>query len=360
MLYIRMGDDMNKSFVEIVNVITDKNNNKSYNIYIGNNLLDSIEEYITFPKNLLIITDTNIPFSYSEKIKVKANNCYIYRIKPGENSKTVNTYIEILTLMMEKSFSRSDLVIGLGGGVVGDLAGFVASTYKRGVDFINIPTSTLSMIDSSIGGKVAVNLDNVKNIVGSFYMPKKVIISLDTLSSLPRRQYYNGLIEALKAGLIYDKALFQMFKDNFDELESQTVLKEVILKSINVKKSVVEVDPYEKGLRKILNFGHTIGHAIESENFDKIFHGEAVLLGMMYFCSQEIKKDLELIKEKIDLINETALKNVNINSKNAYQLLCNDKKRKDDYIDVIYVEEVGKAIIKKVSLSELKLLIEGK
>lgn len=346
--------------MNIINVITDKNNNKNYNIYIDDNLLDSIENLIDFPNKTLIITDSNIPSEYYEKIVIKAKYSYVYKITPGENSKTFDSYLKIMNLLIDNTFSRKDLVIALGGGVVGDLAGFVASTYKRGVDFINIPTSTLSMIDSSIGGKVAINVNDIKNIVGSFYMPKKVIISLDTLNSLPRRQYYNGLIEALKAGLIYDESLYQMFINGFEKLEEREYLREIILKSVNIKKDVVEKDPYEKGLRKILNFGHTIGHVIESENFDKIYHGEAVLIGMMYFCSEEILKELKCFYNKLNIINNNVFNNIKLDIDNGIKLLANDKKASGEYVDVVYVEKVGSHVVRKVLLSNLEEKLKEK
>ena len=350
---------MENNNVRIINVTINEKLGTSYNIYLGNDLLENIESIIEFPENTLIITDTNIPTLYQEYIIKKAKKCYVYQINPGEDSKNLFVYKEIIEYLVSLSFSRNDLIIALGGGVVGDLAGFVASTYKRGIKFINIPTSTLSMIDSSIGGKVAVNVNDVKNSVGAFYMPNTVIISFDTLKSLPLRHYYNGLMESLKAGLIQDKELYKLFIDNLHDLENENILKEIIEKSIYVKKRVVEEDPYEQGLRKILNFGHTIGHVIESENFNKIFHGEAVLLGMMYFSSEEIKIDLDKVINKLNSINSGALKYYSFNKQKAFELVCNDKKRSSSGIDVICVNEVGKAFIKKMALDELKSLIEG-
>ena len=171
----------------------------------------------------------------------------------------------------------------VGGGLVGDLSGFVASIYNRGIKFINIPTTTLSMIDSSVGGKVAVNLNDTKNVIGSFYNPEVVIIDPNVLSTLPTRHYYNGLVEALKMGLCLDKDLYNLFKHDID-----SNLEDIIKMSILAKKNVVELDPKEENLRKVLNFGHTIGHAIESSNFNDFYHGEAVACGMLYFIFDKI------------------------------------------------------------------------
>ena len=333
----------------IINVETKNANlNKDYEIVIEDDLLKDIEKYIDFPSNTLIVTDTNIPESYINQITKKANNAFVYKIKPGENSKNIESYLEITNVLIQNKFNRSDLIIALGGGVVGDLTGFVAATFKRGIDFINIPTSTLSMIDSSIGGKVAVNVNDIKNIVGAFYMPKKVLISLNTLESLSARHYNNGLMEALKAGLIYDKELYDLFKDN------TLNIKDIIIKSLMVKKDVVEKDPLEKGLRKILNFGHTIGHAIESQNFDTIFHGEAIAYGMLYFLNSNFKEEVKDIIEKI--IGKV---NYKLDVDNAINLISNDKKATSNGVDVVVVEKIGEALIKNYSLDNLKELLEG-
>jgi len=334
----------------IIDVKTNNVNiNKDYEIVIEKNLLDNIEEYINFPNNTLIVTDTNIPQEYIEKIIKKANKSFVYKIIPGESSKTIVTYQAIMELLLENKFTRNDLIIALGGGVVGDLTGFVAATYKRGIDFINIPTSTLSMIDSSIGGKVAVNFNDIKNVVGAFYMPKKVLISLDTLNSLPIRHYNNGLMEALKAGLIYDKELYNLFKNNkIDEIEN------IIVRSLNVKKQVVETDPLEKGLRKILNFGHTIGHAIESENFDSIFHGEAIAYGMLYFLNSNLKVEVKSIIENI--IGKIDYK---LDIEGAMNLIANDKKCSARGVSIVRVDEIGKAKIINYTLEELRSVLDG-
>lgn len=333
----------------IINVETKKANlNNDYQIIIEDDLLSNIENYINFPANTLVVTDTNIPESYIEKIISKAKNSFVYKINPGENSKSINSYLEIMNVLIDNKFTRSDLIIALGGGVVGDLTGFVAATFKRGISFVNIPTSTLSMIDSSIGGKVAINVEKIKNIVGAFYMPKKVLISLNTLNSLPVRHFNNGLMEALKAGLIYDEKLYNLFKEN------SLNIKDIIVRSLMVKKDVVENDPLEKGLRKILNFGHTIGHAIESQNFDTVFHGEAIAYGMLYFLAPDYKDEVKMIIEKV--IGKI---NYKLDVANAMQLISNDKKATNNGIDVVVVEKIGKAEIKNYSLESLKELLEG-
>ncbi len=319
-----------------------------YDIVIGNNILENLTDYCKLPSKVLIITDDNIPLVYQNILSKNIKSCYTYSIAPGEKSKTLQVYENILHVMLEEEFSRKDMVIALGGGVVGDLAGFVAATYKRGCRFINIPTSTLSMVDSSIGGKVAVNLDNIKNIIGTFYQPELVLIDLDTLNSLPKRQYYNGLVEALKMGLIMDPALVKMFDDIANNLDK------IIYHSLMAKKQIVEADVREEGIRKILNFGHTIGHGIESVNLGEIFHGEAVAYGMVLMIENEKLKNEVLqilytmnIIPKYDKIEE------------VYKALMQDKKRNDNNISIIKVSEIGKWKMEEIAIEKLYLILKG-
>ncbi len=319
---------------------------QGYDIYFGHNLLEKIDEYI--PSNVLnnkvmIISDENIPSSYRKKILDKIKYGYEYIIHPGEVSKTLQTYEKILKSLLEKQFSRTDTIIALGGGVVGDLAGFVASSYKRGCKFINIPTSTLSMVDSSIGGKVAVNLEHVKNVVGAFYQPLCVLIDFETLKSLPKRQYYNGLVEAMKMGLIMDKTLLSLFDDIDNNLE------EIIYRSLDAKRKIVEEDEKETGLRKILNFGHTIGHGIESAYLGEIYHGEAVGFGMIPWI-----KDLELKNQVLNYLNKMNIKKPILNKTDQiYQAVLNDKKRQQNEITIIQLEAIEKYKMVNISINEL-------
>ena len=197
--------------------------------------------------------------------------------------------------MLQHGFSRKDCVVAVGGGVVGDLAGFAASAYMRGIDFYNMPTTLLSQIDSSIGGKTAINFEGVKNIVGAFYQPKKVLIDPDLLKTLPQRQIANGLAEAIKMALTSDPALFDIFENQ----DVETNLDEIIIRSLNIKKTVVEQDEKETGLRKILNFGHTVGHGIaSSENLSELYHGECVALGLIPMCGESIRgRVIEVLKK---------------------------------------------------------------
>lgn len=318
----------------------------SYKIIIGYNILKEISSYYSLDKKVLVISDDGVPSFYYEEILSTIKNGYKFIIKQGEASKNIDNYYLINKFLLENEFDRNDLIIAVGGGVVIDLSAFVASTYKRGIDVINVPTSTLAMIDSSVGGKNGINFNGVKNILGTFYQPKLVLIDLNTLKTLDKRNYNNGLVEALKAGLIMDKEILPLFKDYKNNIL------DIIIKSLKVKISVVEQDEKEKGLRKILNFGHTIGHAIEVQK--KILHGEAVAKGMLYVLNKKYQKE---IKEILNTLEIDVDYNVDID---AINLIKNDKKREDKYLDLIVVEEIGSAKIKKVTIEEIEnLLKEG-
>lgn len=324
-------------------------NENSYSIILGNNILTSIFNYCPLDnKKVLIISDDGVPSFYYEKILKQCKDGYKYIIKSGEESKNIDNYYLINKFLLNNEFTRNDLIIAVGGGVVGDLAAFVASTFKRGLDFINIPTTSLSMIDSSVGGKTAINFEGVKNVIGTFYQPKLVLIDFETLKTLDKRNFNNGLIEALKMGLIKDEEIISLFNDFSKNIEK------IIIKSIENKIEIIEKDEKEKNLRKILNFGHTIGHAIEINN--KLLHGEAIARGMLYLLNDEIKLKLIKILDQLEIPREYDLDYSQILS-----IIKNDKKMNGDYLDLVVVEKIGKAIIKKVTLKEIeKILKEGK
>ena len=249
----------------------------SYDILVERGILARAGEHLNLNRRVLVVTDSGVPAQYAQAV---AAQC-----KDGVVCKSLEGFGKLLQAMLDYGFSRKDCVVAVGGGVVGDLAGFAASAYMRGMDFYNLPTTLLSQIDSSIGGKTAINFGGVKNIVGAFYQPKKVLIDPDLLRTLPERQIANGLAEAVKVALTSDGELFRIFEHQ--DVESH--LDEIILRALNVKKNVVEQDEKESGLRKILNFGHTVGHAIESAALAKSpspiasrpSHGYCVLWGMV-------------------------------------------------------------------------------
>ena len=317
----------------------------SYSIILGNNLIKNIDKYYSLNSKVLVITDNNIPSLYSDLITNKCKKGYQYIIKEGEESKNINNYLEINKFLLDNNFSRQDLIIAVGGGVVGDLSAFIASTYKRGINFINVPTSTLAMIDSSVGGKTAINFEGVKNVLGSFYQPKLVVIDFDVLKTLNERHFNNGLVEALKMGFIKDKSIIDLFSDY------KKNIKDIIIKSLKAKIEIVEMDEKENNIRKILNFGHTLGHAFEMSS--NLLHGEAVGLGMYYVLDKDLK---DKMKDILNLLKINV--NYEINKDKVLNLVMNDKKVINNTLDLITVEELGKAKITNVEISKIETILK--
>lgn len=315
----------------------------SYNIEIERGNLAKAGKLLNLTRKVMIITDEGVPRAYAEKIAEQCKEAYIQVVPQGEGSKSLQTAEEILTEMLEQGFSRKDCVVAVGGGVVGDLGGFVASLYMRGVDFYNVPTTVLSQVDSSIGGKTAVNLAGIKNIIGAFYQPKAVLIDPDTLNSLSERQIVNGLFEAIKMGATNDKELFDLFLKG----EWREHLDIIIEKALLVKKYVVEQDEKESHLRKILNFGHTIGHGFESAAHGRYLHGECVALGMLYMSSEKVQDQLCDIYEKLGF---TVPEFYTFDLEEVKEAITHDKKASNQSCSVVYVSEIGKGNIEEWSM----------
>lgn len=317
-------------------------------IYIEREARLHLKDYLNLNCKVMIITDKGVPEQYHREILEQCENGYLYVAEQGEGTKSLAVYERIMERLLELDFSRKDLIIALGGGVIGDLSGFAAGTFKRGMRFASVPTTTLSQIDSSIGGKAAVNMGEVKNVIGTFYHPEAVIIDLDTLKTLPKRHYHNGLVEAVKAGLIADKELFELFEkaENVDEH-----LEEIITRALKVKKAVVEEDEKEQHLRKILNFGHTIGHAIESlYHLKNYYHGECVGIGMMKILdNKEIKERLRKVLLKLEVPLEAAY-----DADEVVMFIKKDKKANGNYVTIVQVEEVGKAELIPIEIESLR------
>lgn len=327
----------------------------SYDIIVERGIISRAKEELDLNRKVFIITDELVPEKYAKEVASQCKESYIIAVKSGEESKSIKVYQSLLSKMLSSGFSRGDCVVAVGGGVVGDLSGFVAASYMRGVDFYNIPTTLLSQIDSSIGGKVAVNLDGIKNIVGAFYQPKKVLIDPDVLKTLPKRHLSNGLAEAVKMSLTSDEELFEIF-ENQDVWEN---IDEIIVKSLTIKKNVVEMDEKEAGLRKILNFGHSIGHGIEEENeMRSLYHGECIALGMIPMCSESVRERL------INVLNKLSLPvTAQFDADKVIELMKHDKKVKDGKLSAVFVEKAGSFVMKDVSCESLKsdlaLICEG-
>ncbi len=319
---------------------------RSYDIKIERGILASASKELNLNRKVFIVIDDGVPAEYPETIAAQCREAHIETVAQGEESKSIEVFEYLLKKMLEFGFTRNDCVVAVGGGVVGDLAGFVASAYMRGIDFYNVPTTVLSQIDSSIGGKVAVNLAGIKNIVGAFYQPKKVLVDPDVLKTLPERQISNGLSEAVKMAITFDEKLFEIFELS-DPVER---IEEIISSSLEIKKNVVEKDEKESGLRKVLNFGHTIGHGIES--CGGLYHGECVALGMIPMCCDEVRERLIPVLEKLHLPVK-----VQIDSDSVIDALTHDKKVKNGAVTAIYSDKIGTFKMKDVPCDELRDLL---
>ena len=319
---------------------------RSYDVIVGSGCLKKASELLDLDRKVLIVTDSGVPEEYSETAASFCKDPTVYRFEQGEENKTLNTFEKILEKMLENKFTRKDCVVAVGGGVVGDIAGFAAASYMRGVDFYNVPTTVLSQVDSSIGGKTAVNLNGIKNTVGAFWQPKRVLIDTEVLKTLPKRQISAGLAEALKMAVTFDGELFKLFesKDPFFNIET------IIERSLRIKADVVEKDERESGLRRVLNFGHTIGHAIESESLDgSLYHGECVAIGMIPMCSDKVRERLIPVLKKLGLPTFCR-----VDLDRVCEAMLHDKKSADGKITVIESEEVGTYVQKTLDGAELR------
>lgn len=331
------------------------NNLSKYISCIGNN-----------KRKICIVSENNVASLYMDAILISVQDCckkvISFVFPEGEESKNLDTVNRLYEKLILEHFDRGDLLIALGGGVVGDLTGFTAATYLRGIDFIQIPTSLLSQVDSSIGGKTGVDFKAYKNMVGAFHMPKLVYMNINALKTLDKRQYNSGMGEIIKHGIIKDKAYFNWLNENsagINAMDTDTVY-EMVRRSCIIKKNVVENDPTEKGERALLNFGHTLGHAIEKYMDFKLLHGECVFLGMLLstiisynkgYINYEIKRS---IFNTISHFNPPYLPdNLDIDAVADYTK--NDKKMAGDGIKFILIKEIGEAFINmEVSLEDMK------
>lgn len=330
----------------------------SYNILIERGLLSKLGEElkkIYFGEKIFIITDENVDKYYGAKVKDELDKAgYKTRkmvLTPGEETKSFSTLPGIYNELLDFKLTRKELIITLGGGVIGDLGGFVASTFLRGVSFVQIPTSLLAQVDSSVGGKVAVDLEKGKNLVGSFYQPKGVFIDPDVLNTLPEKFYKDGMAEVIKYGCIKDRNFFYMLKSLKSREEVMNNIEDILYKCCYIKKSVVERDEKDLGERMLLNFGHTLGHAVEKYyNFTGYSHGEAVAMGMYNISLKSEGKGItekgvsEEIKEI--LINYGLPYEVDIKDNNKIiDTISLDKKNIGNVLKVILLKSIGESII---------------
>ncbi len=332
-------------------IIPVKTQNGSYNIYLERGALSKAGSYFMLNRKVLVVTDTGVPAIYARTVADCCKEPVVITIEMGEKSKNIDTLKYLLEAMVQHEFTRTDCIVAVGGGVVGDLCGFAASIYMRGIDFYNVPTTVLSEVDSSIGGKTAIDFMGYKNIIGAFYPPMGVLIDPDTLKTLPERQISNGLAEALKMAMISDPVLFDIFEN--EDIESN--LDTIIERSLYIKKDVVEKDEKETELRKILNFGHTLAHAIESvNNLENYYHGECVGIGMIPMCSPEVRMRLLPVLEKLNLPTT-----ITYTAEQLIEACRHDKKTAGESITVVFVENLGSAELQTMTLEQYGDFLKG-
>lgn len=341
--------------------------NTSYPIHIDFDVYAKLPALLKKEKHgekYFIITDSCIKNLYGKRLYEKLKKAQIptelLSVPAGEKSKSWDMVLKLCTTMLKKGCNRKCCVIALGGGVVGDLAGFVAATFMRGIPFIQIPTSLLAMVDSSVGGKTGVNMKEGKNLLGAFHQPKAVLIDLAFIKKLPQKQLQIGLAEVVKYGIIWDKKFFEYLEKNVAKIlkKDTKALKHVIEKSVKIKATIINKDVKESGLRMILNYGHTYGHALEAINTFKLSHGEAISIGMNF--AGMLGEDMLQFKEQ-DRVN-TLLKVFSLPTKQPQtggktklitDLMMHDKKARGEVVYFILQKKIGTVIVKKISKKAL-------
>lgn len=317
-------------------------------------LKKEVEAFALRDHKICIVTDSNVASLYLEEVKAVLSQCCskisVFIFPAGEENKNLNTVKELYEHLIREHFDRKDMFAALGGGVTGDLCGFAAATYLRGIDFIQIPTTLLSQVDSSIGGKTGVDFDAYKNMVGAFHMPRLVYTNLAALLTLPKEQFSSGMGEVIKHGLIRDKAYYQWLKDNHDAIMARdlSVCREMVFRSNEIKKAVVEKDPTEQGERAYLNFGHTLGHAVEKLKDFSMLHGHCVGLGCVAAARICRLRGLLTWQEEMD-IRETMERfgiPVTVSGLSwdaVYQATKSDKKMDSGSVKFILLKKIGEA-----------------
>lgn len=306
---------------------------QQYDITLASGALARAGECFDLHRRVLIVTDDGVPAAYAAQVAAACDAPTVLTLPQGEGSKCFSSLERLLSAMLAAGLTRRDCVVAVGGGVVGDLSGFAASCYMRGIDFYNIPTTLLAQVDSSIGGKTAIDFGGVKNSVGAFYPPKGVLIDPDTLRTLPARQRSAGLAEAVKMAATSDAALFSALEQCTD---LTAALPELIRRALCIKRDVVAQDPLETGLRRVLNFGHTIGHAIESQAGGRLLHGESVALGMLPMCAAPVQERLRAVLTRFGLPTK-----IEAAPADLLPYLLHDKKMGRSTVTAVYVDEIG-------------------
>ncbi len=338
------------------------NTEAPYDVEIGHGILSECGKRIrerTKALSAAVIADENVSRLYGDIVKKSLEEAdfrvVTYTFKPGEDNKSMNTVCDILEFLAAEKLTRSDIVVALGGGIAGDMAGFCASSYLRGIDFVQLPTTLLAAVDSSVGGKTGVNLRAGKNLAGAFHQPIYVLCDCDCFDTLPYDILTDGISESIKYGVIFDRELFYKLKNG----DIKEHIMEIVARCVQLKADVVERDTLDKGERQLLNLGHTFGHAIEKCSNYSISHGHAVAIGMVYAARAALKlgilDDANAVDEIIEVLKKYSLPiSTDIEREKLLNVMLNDKKRSGDSINLVLPESIGHSILKNVHISQLK------
>lgn len=335
---------------------------RPYEILIDKGLIDNCGEHIkkvSKANKIAVISDTNVFPIYGEKVVNSCKNAgyevVSFTFKAGEASKNLTTISNMYDFLAENHLTRSDLIVALGGGVTGDMAGFAAASYLRGIDFVQIPTSLLAQVDSSVGGKTGVDISAGKNLVGAFWQPILVLIDSNTLATLPQYYIDDGMAEVIKYGCIKDKALFE----KLEKVNAMDCIEDIIYNCVSIKRDVVSRDEREKGERALLNFGHTIGHALEKiSNFTGLSHGQGVAIGMVMMTDASEKagitasgttKRVEALCKKYNLPTDS-----NVAKNEIATASSSDKKTSGSSITLVLLNEIGDSFLKKTPIADFE------
>lgn len=342
------------------------NTSESYDVKIGSGLLSSVGQEVRSVSHgtaAVVVSDSNVFPLYGEKVKhsllCAGFSVLEYVIPAGEESKNGTVYLSLLNFLAQNHVTRSDCLIALGGGVVGDLTGFAAATYLRGISYIQIPTTLLAAVDSSVGGKTAIDLPAGKNLAGAFYQPKLVLCDTDTLTTLPEEIFRDGCAEVIKYSILYDPELFETLRKEGINFPREAV----IARCVEHKRNVVTQDEFDKGLRMKLNLGHTIGHGVEANSAFTVSHGKAVAIGTaivaracaaLGICAEDTAKAI------LDLLNTFGLPTSTADTADAlYEAALSDKKRSGSTVNLIVIEKIGFCSIRPTGIEEVKQFIKA-
>ena len=316
--------------------------------------LSHLAEYISLDRRVMLVSDSGVPEMYRKTVLDQCPHACSFVFEPGESHKTLSTVEALWADMTARGFTRSDLVIALGGGVVGDLAGFAAACYQRGVAFCNLPTTLLAQVDACVGGKTGIDFRGLKNQIGVFRPAEKVIIDTETLLTLPPRIFREGVAELLKMGVTLSRPLFEALRDA-DPVQLPGAVEPLVAQAIRLKSDIVKADPFERNLRRVLNFGHTVGHAVEAAAGGRLFHGECVAIGMPLFCSPEVRAQLLPVLEKYALPTVCPF-----DADTLLPYIAHDKKRADGVLHAVFCGQIGRFDIQAMSMNEMENFLKNR